>query len=195
MTTVYPESGRVHTAAGAFGGVILSATNASPIVCVVTAGHNLVTGDQVWVYGATTNTGANGHFTVTVTNSTTFSLDGSVGNGVYDASSGHVTMGYDVSGLTGDYTISIKAESQTALKGCLVEVQTSVEGFSGVTANDIQCIGTLDIKGAFPIGGVTKSWRAYELPQSRFGVASAALRLYVREIDAGDSVTLTLSLS
>ncbi|MEW6210918.1 MAG: ubiquitin-activating E1 FCCH domain-containing protein [Acidobacteriota bacterium] len=62
---------------------ITSATNASPIVITTSTNHKLVTGDSVTISGVGGNTAANGTFTVTVTNSTTFSLDGSTGNGTY----------------------------------------------------------------------------------------------------------------
>ena len=72
----------------AFYGVIQvatvsGATNASPIVITTSAAHNLVTGNTVQIYGALGNTAANGKFVVTVTGPTTFSLNGSTGNGAY----------------------------------------------------------------------------------------------------------------
>lgn len=60
---------------------ITSSTNATPIV-VTKAAHGLATGDTVIITGHTTNTNANGTFTVTYVTADTFSLDGSVGNGV-----------------------------------------------------------------------------------------------------------------
>jgi len=62
---------------------ILDASNAAPIVITTRIPHNLVTGQSITVVGARGNTAANGTFTVTVSTSTTFSLDASVGNGVY----------------------------------------------------------------------------------------------------------------
>lgn len=60
---------------------ITSSTNATPIV-VTRASHGFTTGDTVVITAHTTNTNANGTWTVTVISSSTFSLDGSVGNGV-----------------------------------------------------------------------------------------------------------------
>lgn len=60
---------------------LVSSTNASPIA-VTTGTHGLSTGDYVWILNHTTNTSANGHWKVTVTSGTTFTLDGSTGNGV-----------------------------------------------------------------------------------------------------------------
>src|SRR3990167_7932319 len=59
---------------------ITAATNATPIV-ITTAAHGFTTGDVIDIWGVTPNTAANGRWTITVVSSTTFSLDGSVGNG------------------------------------------------------------------------------------------------------------------
>lgn len=58
-----------------------SSTNATPIV-VTDASHGLSTGDRVTIISHATNTAANGTWTVTRVSANTFSLDGSVGNGV-----------------------------------------------------------------------------------------------------------------
>lgn len=60
---------------------IASSTNATPIV-ITKAAHGLATGDTAIVNGHTVNTKANGVWTVTQLTVDTFSLDGSVGNGV-----------------------------------------------------------------------------------------------------------------
>ena len=60
---------------------IQDATNATPIV--ITAGAGLGTGDEVLIQGVTGNLAANGIWKVTSTGAATFSLDGSVGTGVY----------------------------------------------------------------------------------------------------------------
>lgn len=57
-------------------------TNASPIV-VTTGVHGLATGASVTISGVGGNTAANGSWPITVLSTTTFSLDGSVGNGAY----------------------------------------------------------------------------------------------------------------
>jgi len=59
---------------------ITAATNATPID-ITTAAHGFTTGDVIDIWGVTPNTAANGRWTITVVSSTTFSLDGSVGNG------------------------------------------------------------------------------------------------------------------
>ena len=80
-------------AAGAVGAVtnvtvrpravaVSGAANTSPIT-LTTAAHGLTTGDRVAVTEVGGNTAANGTWTVTVVSPTTFTLDGSAGNGAY----------------------------------------------------------------------------------------------------------------
>jgi hypothetical protein len=57
-------------------------TNATPIV-VTTGVHGLATGASVTITGVGGNTAANGSWSITVLSTTTFSLNGSVGNGTY----------------------------------------------------------------------------------------------------------------
>lgn len=72
--------------AGSTGNVITAATNATPIVITTTTAHGLTTGDLVYISGGLVQTAINGTFTFTKTAATTGSLDGSVGNGTYTAS-------------------------------------------------------------------------------------------------------------
>jgi hypothetical protein len=62
---------------------ISNATNASPIQITTSTTNNLVTGQTVSITGVTGNTAANGTWVVTVINNTTFTLNGSTGNGSY----------------------------------------------------------------------------------------------------------------
>ena len=70
---------------------IAGATNASPIVVTTTAPHRLVTGEQVTISLVQGNTATNGTFTITVTGPTTFTLNGSTGNGAW-TTGGVVTL-------------------------------------------------------------------------------------------------------
>lgn len=81
---VYGASGLVHSGTAAFAksGTVTGATNASPIV-ITSASHGLTTGTRITVADVLGNTAANGSFNVTNINATTFSLDGSTGNGAY----------------------------------------------------------------------------------------------------------------
>jgi len=61
---------------------VTAATTATPIL-LTTAAHGLATGDRVAIAEVGGNTAANGNWTVTVVSPTTFTLDGSVGNGAF----------------------------------------------------------------------------------------------------------------
>lgn len=69
------------TAAPTF--VITAATNASPIAVTVTGTHGLATGTSVTITGVVGNTATNGTFVLTSTGASTFTLDGTTGNGAY----------------------------------------------------------------------------------------------------------------
>jgi hypothetical protein len=62
---------------------ISAASNASPISIVTTTTNSLSTGAWVTISGVTGNLAANGTWAITVTNGTTFTLQGSTGNGNY----------------------------------------------------------------------------------------------------------------
>ena len=62
---------------------ITGASNTGPIVITTASTAGLTTGMSVAVSGVGGNTDANGTWTVTVTSPTTFSLNGSTGNGAY----------------------------------------------------------------------------------------------------------------
>lgn len=60
---------------------ISDSTNTAPIVITTATNHDLQTGDYASIVGHLVNTAANGIWPVTVLSNTTFSLDGSTGNG------------------------------------------------------------------------------------------------------------------
>lgn len=96
---VYGQSGVVHSGTCGFAdsGGLTGATNASPIV-ITQAAHGLTTGTKVTVSGVGGNTNANGTFTVTRVSASTFSLDGTTGNGSYTSGgSWHVVGLYSAS--------------------------------------------------------------------------------------------------
>lgn len=70
------------------GGAISDATNATPIVITTANSHGLATGDPVYISDVEGNTAANGSWTITAIDGTSFSLDTSVGNGAYTADTG-----------------------------------------------------------------------------------------------------------
>ncbi len=61
---------------------IASSTNATPVVVTTSTPHGLATGAIVTIAGHLVNTAAVGTWPITVLSSTTFSLKGSVGNGI-----------------------------------------------------------------------------------------------------------------
>lgn len=68
------------------GGAITGATNATPIVVTTATPHGLTSNDKVDISGVTGNTAANGtRRAITKTGASTFSINGSVGNGAYVA--------------------------------------------------------------------------------------------------------------
>lgn len=62
---------------------ITGATNATPIVVTTSVNHGYGDNDTVEVAGVVGNTAANGFWKITWLSATTYSLDGSVGNGAY----------------------------------------------------------------------------------------------------------------
>jgi len=70
-------------AAAANGITVTGASNATPIVITLGAGHGLKDGDRIQITGITGNTGANGKWTLSNVGATTATLVGSVGNGAF----------------------------------------------------------------------------------------------------------------
>jgi hypothetical protein len=66
--------------------VVIAATNTSPIQITTSTNHGLTTGQSVFITEVGGNTAANGSFVITSTGATTFTLDGSTGNGAYTSS-------------------------------------------------------------------------------------------------------------
>lgn len=62
---------------------VQTATNASPIEITTTSPHGMISGQTVYIVGVEGNTAANGSFVITSTGTSTFTLNGSVGNGAY----------------------------------------------------------------------------------------------------------------
>jgi hypothetical protein len=69
------------------------ATNASPIVVTTTTAHGLQTGMRVTISDVGGNTAANGTFVITKVSDTTFSLNGSTGDGAYTSGGTAVRTG------------------------------------------------------------------------------------------------------
>jgi hypothetical protein len=94
------------------------ASNSSPISIGTANPHGLSTGRQVTISGVQGNTAANGAFTITVTDSTHFTLNGTSGNGDY-------TLGGSIQvGGMGYYDDETMAAAETALGRALYVFQT-----------------------------------------------------------------------
>jgi hypothetical protein len=62
---------------------VTAASNTSPIAITTNPTHNFSTGQRFAISGIGGNTAANGTWTITVTDSTHFTLNGTIGNGSY----------------------------------------------------------------------------------------------------------------
>ena len=106
---------------------ITGASNTSPIKITTAVPTGLQTGTQVSIVGALGNNAANGTFSITVTDPASFTLNGSVGNGVW-SSGGTVTItAYDATTIQ---TIFVTA--LTAATGTMANVVTPILLTTGV---------------------------------------------------------------
>ena len=107
------------------------------------------------------------------------------------------TAGVDISGMTGDATVCIEVISLTAGKTARVQLEDSVNGFTASLPLDVFNFvgqegqgGTSYTAGAYNPTTEKLSVRKYQLPNNRFGVTSALLRLNVTAIDGSSSLSL-----
>ena len=108
---------------------VTGATNASPIVITTAEPYGYQSGMQVSISGVAGNTAANGTFTITVIDSTSFSLNGSTGNGAW-------TSGGSVIGiLSGNQILAANPAPPTP-------EQTAITAALGLSAADISAILT-----------------------------------------------------
>lgn len=110
---------------------ILSITASSTLIKIATNGvHGLSTGDKVIIAGVTGTTEANGYWTITVTSTTEFTLDGSVhtnawinGGAVYDGVSYTVLCG----SAPASPGILVVADVKQISGGAVVDVEPSIK--------------------------------------------------------------------
>jgi hypothetical protein len=140
---------------------IASSTNASPIQITTAAPHGYATGDKISIIGHLVNTAANGSWAVTVTGANTFTLDGSVGNGVgvatgthsprskivMSADHEHVVLSFDTDGA-GDADLTIKLVGS---------IQKNVPDFARPQGpdNQYEFIQMIDLQDSSEIAGDT----------------------------------------
>ena len=125
---------------------ISNATDASPIVITTVTAHGLATGDTAVIQDVGGNTAANGSWTVTVTDSTHFSLNSSTGNAAY--TSGGVLLPnisffyFDTSAASGAPIFE-----RVYVTGFLDAFDTSCTGGGGNGVWELHTITTRDIDG------------------------------------------------
>jgi hypothetical protein len=107
--------------------IITAATNASPIAITTALANNYQTGMQVTITGVVGNTAANGTFSVTVTSSNTFTLNGTVGNGAWTSGGSAVAL------LSGNSILGPSSAPPTA-------EQNAITASLGLNAQDIGSI-------------------------------------------------------
>lgn len=106
---------------------VTGATNTPTIVITTALPHDFQSGMQVSIAGIVGNTAANGIFTITVISTTTFSLDGSSGNGAW--TSGGTATGI----LSGKAILPVAPNPPTA-------EQNAITASLGLKADDIAAI-------------------------------------------------------
>lgn len=116
---------------------ITGATNASPIVITTSTNHGYITGDKIEILNVDGNIAANGTWTVTKLSDTTFSLDGSTGNGSFTKSITGATnatpIEITVSGhgySTGDSVVISGVGGNTAANGTWIITKTGTDTFT-----------------------------------------------------------------
>jgi hypothetical protein len=190
------EASRSMSAAGFRGCTISGASVATPSVLTCTGVHRLADCDPVQVagVGGTTTVNTTGYAKVTGQSTSTFALYsdaaltvGITGTGAY-TSGGTASFGYDISGISGDWTLRFIVEQLTSTKKVMVSVEESADGF----VNDIRQLAVFSVLGPTGVAYTNAfSVRGYQVPSARFGVTSTRLRLKVQAIDA--SATLVSS--
>lgn len=172
-----------------------SATNATPIVCTSAVAHGYSTGDVVQISGVSGNTAANGVWKITVTGSTTFSLDDSSGNGSY-LSGGSISPIFCRTIKTASALVKPIA-SFAPLNTVSLGTRAS---WVGATANVTTSIGTAFPKGAVnDIITINSSFTTgkiayYTLPATLDLSAYQQLSLFINQSGGSTLGGLTISL-
>jgi hypothetical protein len=98
------------------------------------------------------------------------------------------TTGLSVAALTGSYTLAIEVSALTAGVTARLQLEDTTNAFTAATA-----LAVWDITGQVESGAqsIKKTWRSYELPDSKFNVSGGAYRLNVTALD-GTSPSLTV---
>lgn len=132
---------------------IADASNTSPITVDTATPHGLQTGEQVTISGVGGNTAANGTFTVTVTGPSSFTLDGSAGNGAW-------TSGGTVSQPALAFALNASVDDVQALAAALSATAPGLSaaarpGSLADMAMLAAIAGALDVTTRYGISGAT----------------------------------------
>ncbi len=86
------------------------------------------------------------------------------------------------------YTIAVEVTALTAGATARIQIEDSTNAFTAATA-----LAVWDIAGEVVDGGrsIKKTWRAYELPDSKIDASSGVIRLNVTDLN-GTSPSLSL---
>lgn len=121
------------------GANVTNASNASPIQITTAVPNTFITGQSIFISGVVGNTAANGPFTITVQDSTHFTLNGSTGNGPY-TSSGIVATQFTSSLASAELSLSIGSGNSPGLMRTDIIANYEVQIYivnGGVTDNVI----------------------------------------------------------
>lgn len=144
------------------GIVVSGATNATPIVVTLNAGHGLKNGDRIAITAVTGNTAANGEWTLDSVTATTAKLLGSVGNGAYGAGG----------------TVAVICDTTPTMKGHAVQCLLNSFGVGVATApvatvliegsDDNAAFANVlkDVAGAYAV--TTARTKAYEIDLKKY---------------------------
>lgn len=93
------------------------------------------------------------------------------------------TAGLDISGITGDWTVFVEFQSNTAAKKAKVQIETSTD------STNWTALQVFDISGAVSSAAdKIYSIRKYQAPSAPFGTSAGVCRANVTAIDSSDSL-------
>lgn len=173
---------------------ITGATNATPIEVSTASAHGLSTGNAASIAAVLGNTAANGGWTITVTASNKFTLNGSVGNGAYTG--GGNVEGGDLGQVDGLIQASVVPDGQSeitksalafplAIGAVVVVPQAFLATYTAAAPAALQAlVQTYPVGGNVPPGGSvgTVPWSAIEGALIDAGVITVGAPSYVRQV-------------
>jgi hypothetical protein len=93
--------------------------------------------------------------------------------------------GVDISAMSAKCGVHIKVDALTAAKGAVLYIQDSADNFS----SDVRTLAVWNVMGEVKsIAPREKDWHEFEIPNVRFGVSSAKMRVGVLSIDGSASM-------